>query len=93
MDSGRDTQDSESLLQIARSEPLERVEKLFRNYLLEIQPKYTKALSPITLNNVSKITPFYVTLSISTSCREEDRSGIEYELMREFELFMAINCP
>ncbi len=75
-------------VQIARAEPLEKIEKIFNKHLPEIQKKYPQAASPITIGGIISITSFYRTLNIVTTCREEERIPLEMNLRRDIELLM-----
>lgn len=75
-------------VQVARSEPLEKIEKIFNKHLPELQKKYPQAASPITIGGILSITAFYRTINIVTTCREDDRIPLEMNLRRDIELLM-----
>ncbi len=75
-------------IQVARSEPLEKVELIFAKRLPKLQDKYPQAVAPIEVASVTKVTPFSVTLLIQTKCREQDRIPLENSLLREVDLIM-----
>ncbi len=80
---------AEVSIQVARSEPLEKVEKIFQKELPRIRRRIPHAGDDIRLLGVTEMTADYVTLKITLNCDEKHRKKVMRALYREINLMMA----
>ncbi len=79
---------AQAKIHVSRSEPIEKVEAIFRKALPGIRKKIPEALDEIVLCGIDQSDPLFVLLLFQTKCREADRVTVERVLSRELLVIM-----
>jgi len=75
-------------LDVSRTQPLEKVEAVFRDALPEIRSRIPGTVSDIELAGIDQLNAKGMVLLFQTKCREADRVRVERQLRRELVLVM-----
>ena len=75
-------------LDVSRTQPLEKVEAVFRDALPEIRSRIPGTVSDIELVGIDQLSAKGMVLLFQTKCREADRVRVERQLRRELVLVM-----
>ena len=75
-------------LDVSRTQPLEKVEAVFRDALPEIRSRIPGTVSDIELVGIDQLNAKGMVLLFQTKCREADRIRVERQLRRELVLVM-----
>jgi small conductance mechanosensitive channel len=75
-------------LDVSRTQPLEKVEAVFRDALPEIRSRIPGTVSDIELVGIDQLNAKGMVLLFQTKCREADRVRVERQLRRELVLVM-----
>ncbi|MBQ6427768.1 MAG: mechanosensitive ion channel, partial [Oscillospiraceae bacterium] len=75
-------------LDVSRTQPLEKVEAVFRDALPEIRSRIPGTVSDIELVGIDQLNAKSMVLLFQTKCREADRVRVERQLRRELVLVM-----